>query len=213
MNLVFMMGLSIFVPAGTLFYKQAWWYMAIFFGGVIIITIYIFIHDKNLLQRRLKVGSVAEHRNAQKIIQGIASFGFIGMYVISGFDHRYQWSDLPGWLWVIADAILILTMILLFIVFRKNTFLSATIEVQEHQHIVTDGPYAIVRHPMYSEAILLFVFTPLALGSYWALFTLPIMIIVLVLRSLDEEKALTEGLPGYEEYCRKVRFRLIPYVW
>jgi protein-S-isoprenylcysteine O-methyltransferase Ste14 len=207
------MGLSIFIPAGTLYYEQAWLYLTIFFGGVLIITVYIFIKDKNLLQSRLKVGSIAEKRKVQKIIQGIASIGFIGMYIISGFDQRYQWSDLPKWLWVFSDVMLISAMIFIFIIFKKNTFLSATIEVKEHQQIVTNGPYSIVRHPMYSAAILLFIFTPLALDSYWALLTLPLMIMVLVLRSLDEERVLNEELKGYIDYCKKVRYRLIPYIW
>jgi protein-S-isoprenylcysteine O-methyltransferase Ste14 len=213
LNLAFMMGLSIFLPAGSFCYIQAWWYMAIFFGAVSIITVYIFINDKKLLQSRLKVGSIAEHRNVQKIIQGIASVGFIGMYVISGLDHRFQWSHLPDWVWIFSDLMLILTMTGFFIVFKKNTFLSATIEVQKHQYIVTDGPYSIVRHPMYSAALFLFLFTPLALNSYWALLTLPLMFTVLVFRCLDEEKVLKEEIPEYSVYCKNVTCRLIPFIW
>ncbi|MCX6304001.1 MAG: isoprenylcysteine carboxylmethyltransferase family protein [Bacteroidetes bacterium] len=213
LNLLVMMGLSIFIPPGTLHYNQAWYYLVIFFGGALIITVYVFINDKNLLQSRLQVGSMAEKRRAQKIIQGIASAGFIGMYIISGFDQRCKWSDVPGWLWIFSDALLISAMILLFVIFRKNTSLSATIEVKEQQQIVTDGPYSVVRHPMYSAAVLLFLFTPLSLGSYWALLTLPLMIMVLILRSLDEEKVLREELHGYTDYCKKVRYRLIPCIW
>jgi protein-S-isoprenylcysteine O-methyltransferase Ste14 len=213
LNLFIMMGLSLFLPAGTLYYNQAWWYLAIFLGGVIIITLYIFVNDKNLLQSRLKVGSIAEKRKVQKIIQGFASLGFIGMFIISGIDRRYQWSDVPEGLWVFSDLMIISAMTILFIIFRKNSFLSATIEVQEQQHVVTNGPYAIVRHPMYASALLLFIFTPLALGSFWALLSLPLMIIVLVLRSLDEEKTLNAELTGYQDYCNKVRYRLVPYIW
>jgi len=212
-NLAVMMSLSLFIPAGTVSYGQAWWYLAMFFAGVLIITIYIFIYDKNLLQSRLKVGTMAERRNAQKIIQGIASIGFIGMYIISGFDYRYHWSDVPAVLWIFSDAMIILSMALMFLIFRKNSYLSATIEIQEQQQIVTDGPYAIVRHPMYSAALLLFVFSPLALGSYWALLTLPLMTFSLVLRCLDEEKVLTDELIGYSAYCIKVKYRFIPYIW
>jgi protein-S-isoprenylcysteine O-methyltransferase Ste14 len=212
-NLFVIMGLSMFIPAGTFFYYQAWWYLSIFFGAVTIITVYIFINDKNLLQSRLKVGSMAEPRSVQKIIQGLATIGFTGMYIISGLDHRFQWSDLPGWLWVFSDVMVMSSMAFMFIVFRANSFLSATVEVQEQQHVVTTGPYAVVRHPMYLAAILLFIFTPLALGSFWALTTLPLMVLVLVLRSLDEEKALNEQLDGYKEYCMKVRYRIIPYIW
>ena len=213
MNLFIMMGLSIFVPAGTLYYNQAWWYVTIFFGGITIITVYIFINDKNLLQSRLKVGSVSEQRKNQKIIQGLASLGFIGMYIISGFDQRFHWSDLPSWLSLSSDIMIIIAMVFLFIIFRKNTFLSATIEVKSNQYVIADGPYAVVRHPMYSAAILLFLFTPLALGSVWALLTLPLMMMVLVLRCLDEEAALKSDLVGYKEYCNQLRYRLIPYIW
>ncbi len=208
-----MMSLAIMLPAATIYYWQAWCYLAVFFIGVSIITIYIFLHDKSLLQSRLKVGTIAETRKAQKIIQAFASLGFIGMYIVAGFDYRYQWSGMPPIIWIAADGMLILTWALFFVIFKKNTFLSATIEVQQHQHIITDGPYAVVRHPMYAAAILLFIFTPLALGSLWALLSLPLMIIVLVLRCLDEEKALTQQLQGYTAYCKKVPFRLIPFLW
>jgi protein-S-isoprenylcysteine O-methyltransferase Ste14 len=213
LNLAVMMGAAIFLPAMTFFYTQAWCYLAVFFGGVAIITIYIFMHDKQLLQSRLKVGSLAENRLAQKVIQGVASICFIGVYIISGFDHRLGWSAVPLWLWIFADVMLVVVMMLFFIVFRKNSFLSATIEIQGNQHMITDGPYSIVRHPMYSVAMLLFAFTPLALGSFWALTTFPLMILVLVFRCVDEEKVLSTQLDGYRNYCKKVRYRLIPFVW
>jgi protein-S-isoprenylcysteine O-methyltransferase Ste14 len=213
LNLFAMMGLAIFLPAGTFSYPQAWCYLAVFFGGVTVITVYIFINDRSLLQSRLKVGATAEKRTAQQIIQAAASIGFIGMYVVSGFDRRFGWSCTPGWLWIFSEVMLAITWALFFTVFRKNTFLSATIEVQAHQRIVTDGPYAVVRHPMYSAGMLLFLFTPPALGSYRALLTFPLMFLVLALRCLDEEKALKAELPGYEDYCHRVRWRIIPGLW
>jgi protein-S-isoprenylcysteine O-methyltransferase Ste14 len=213
LNLVVMMGVALFLPAYTLHYLQAWIYMGVFFGGVSIITVYIFVYDKQLLQSRLKVGSMAEPRKAQKVIQAIASLGFIGMYIISGFDYRFQWSEVPQWLWLASDAMLLVAMMMLFLIFRKNSYLSATIEVQRGQHVVTDGPYGVVRHPMYSMAMLLFVFGPLALGSYCALTILPVMLLVMMLRCLDEEKVLSSELQGYEAYCRKVHYRMIPFVW
>ena len=213
LNLLLMMGLAIFLPAKTIYFEQAWWYLAIFFGGVIVITVYIFINDKSLLKSRLKVGSVAEQRMAQKVIQGFASVGFMAMYIVSGYDHRYSWTVLPDWVWIFSDGMLVVIMGLLFVIFRKNTYLSATIEVQEHQQVISDGPYALVRHPMYSVALLLFVFTPLSLGSFWALLSLPLMILVLMLRCLDEEIALKKQLAGYEDYCKKVRYHIVPWVW
>ncbi|MGZ3879927.1 MAG: methyltransferase family protein [Flavisolibacter sp.] len=212
-NLALMMCLAIFLPAGTIHYIEAWFYLLIFFAGVIVISIYIFINDKRLLQSRLKAGAAAEKRLFQQWVQGLASVGFLGMYLLAGFDHRFQWSHVPPWLIFIADVMLVIAMLLFFIVFRKNSYLSAVVEVQKGQRVINDGPYGVVRHPMYSAALLLFAFSPLGLASFWALVTLPLMILVLVLRSLDEEKALKSELPGYSEYCRKVRYRLIPWIF
>ncbi|MGZ3951700.1 MAG: methyltransferase family protein [Flavisolibacter sp.] len=212
-NLALMMCLAIFLPAGTIHYIEAWYYLLIFFAGVLAISIYIFINDKRLLQSRLKAGAAAEKRLFQKWVQGLASVGFLGMYLLAGFDHRFQWSHVPSWLIVMSDVMVVIAMLLFFIVFRKNSYLSAVVEVQKGQRVINDGPYGVVRHPMYSGALVLFAFSPLGLASFWALVTLPLMILVLVLRSLDEEKALKSELPGYSEYCRKVRYRLIPWIF
>jgi protein-S-isoprenylcysteine O-methyltransferase Ste14 len=212
-NLAVMMSLALFLPAGTIHFTQAWWYLAIFFGGVVTISIYIFINDKHLLQSRLKAGATAEKRKVQKLVQSIASIGFIAVYIIAGFDHRYHWSDVPLWLSMFSVAFVMLAMLLFFLVFKTNTYLSATIETQKEQQVISNGPYAIVRHPMYSAALLLFMFTPLALDSYWALLSFPLMVVVLILRSIDEEQALKEELQGYEEYCKKVKYRLIPFIY
>ena len=213
LNLSIIMGLALFVPAGTIHYRLAWWYLIIFLGGTLFISGYIYVNDKRLLQSRLKVGSVAEKRKLQKLIQTIAGVGFIGIYVIAGFDYRFHWSNMPFVISIISDGFIILTMVFFFAVFKMNTYLSATIEIQKDQQVVERGPYAIVRHPMYSTALLLFVFTPLALGSYWALTALPLMIAVLVLRAIDEENALKKELTGYTEYCKKVKYRLIPFLF
>jgi len=207
------MGLAIFLPAGSFNFPQAWWYLVIFFGGVVFISIYIFINDKHLLQSRLKVGSAAEKRKVQKWVQGVAAIGFIGMYILAGFDRHFKWSNVPLWLSIVSNFFVLFSMILFFLVFRINSFLSATIEVQGGQHVISDGPYAIVRHPMYSAALILFMFTPLSLGTYWALLMFPLMIAVLVLRSMDEEAALKQELKGYEDYCKKVKHRMIPFVY
>jgi protein-S-isoprenylcysteine O-methyltransferase Ste14 len=212
-NLAVMMGLMLFLPARTTGYPQAWVYLALFFTGVSVITVYIYLYDKPLLLSRIRVGTVAEKRISQKIIQSFASLGFIGMYVISGLDYRYGWSGVSPEIGMIADGVVVLSLVLMFRVFRKNSFLSAIIEVQGNQQVITDGPYRIVRHPMYSAALLLFAASPPALGSCWALLTFPLMTVVLALRCLDEEKMLKEQLSGYSDYCRKTRYRLIPVVW
>ena len=212
-NLAVLMCLAIFFPAGSIRYPEAWYYLLIFFTGVIAISIYIFITDKGLLQSRLKAGATAEKRPVQKWVQGLASIGFLGMYVLAGLDHRFQWSSVSSWLVIVSDVILVFTMLMFFFVFRKNSYLSAVVEVQNGQRVIDDGPYGMVRHPMYSAALLLFVFSPLSLASFWALLSLPLMILVLVLRSLDEEEALKTELPGYSGYCKRVRYRLIPWIF
>jgi protein-S-isoprenylcysteine O-methyltransferase Ste14 len=213
LNLAVMMCLATFLPAGTIDYPEAWCYLAIFFAGVIGITIYILKNDKPLLQSRLKGGASAEKRSFQKVVQAVASLGFLGLYVIAGFDQRFHWSKVPTWIVIAADLLLVFTMLLFFIVFKKNSYLSAVVEVQEGQKIMDDGPYGVIRHPMYSTALLLFVISPLSLASYWALLTLPLMVAVLVSRCLDEEKLLKNELPGYKDYCSTVRYRLIPFIF
>jgi protein-S-isoprenylcysteine O-methyltransferase Ste14 len=207
-----MMCLAIFLPAGTVYYPEAWCYLVIFFTGVISISIYIFRNDKALLQSRLKGGATAEKRSLQKLVQAVASLGFVGLYIIAAFDHRFHWSHVPQWVVIAPDLVLLFTMLLFFIVFKKNSYLSAVIEVQG-QKIIDNGPYGVVRHPMYSAALLLFGFSPLSLASYSALLTLPLMFMVLVLRCLDEEKLLKNELPAYNDYCSRVRWRLIPLMF
>jgi len=207
-----MMCLAIFLPAGTVYYPEAWCYLVIFFTGVISISIYIFRNDKALLQNRLKGGATAEKRSLQKLVQAVASLGFVGLYIIAAFDHRFHWSHVPQWVVIAPDLVLLFTMLLFFIVFKKNSYLSAVIEVQG-QKIIDNGPYGVVRHPMYSAALLLFGFSPLSLASYSALLTLPLMFMVLVLRCLDEEKLLKNELPAYNDYCSRVRWRLIPLMF
>jgi protein-S-isoprenylcysteine O-methyltransferase Ste14 len=213
LNLAVMMCLAIFLPAGTIHYPEAWSYLAIFFAGVIGISIYIFRNDKALLKSRLNGGATAEKRSLQKVVQAVASLGFLGLYIIAGFDHRFHWSYIPQWVAIVSDVALVFTMLLFFIVFKKNSYLSAVEEVQEGQKVIDDGPYSIVRHPMYSTALLLFAFSPLSLASYWGLLTLPLMFTVLVFRCLDEEKLLKNELPDYNEYCSRVRYRLIPFLF
>jgi protein-S-isoprenylcysteine O-methyltransferase Ste14 len=211
--LLISMGLAIFLPAGSLQYPQAWIYLTIFFVLVLWITLYLFLFDKHLLKSRLAAGPVAEPTLTQKVIQSGAALAFLGIYILSGFDRRYQWSIVPRSISILSDVFCGLAFVFLFYVFKQNTFLSATIEVQDRQQVITTGLYSIVRHPMYTGAIILMVFTPLALGSLWGLAPSMILTIVISIRAIDEEHKLSADLAGYKEYCTKVKYRLIPYIF
>ncbi len=213
LNLFVILALSLFLPAWTLDFWQAWLFLASFFGPVLAITLYLLKRDLGLLERRVKIGPVAEQKSSQKIIQAFASLFFLLVILIAGFDHRLHWSVVPSTLVVIADVFVVIGLLIVFFVFRENSFTSATVEVAATQKVVTTGPYAVVRHPMYSGAFLLLMFTPIALGSWWALLPVPALNGVIILRLLDEEKLLADGLTGYAGYCHQVQWRLIPHVW
>lgn len=211
--LLLVMGLALFVPAGTFHYSLAWLYLVIFFGSVLWITIYLFLFDRHLLRSRLTAGPIGERSTTQKAIQSVAGLAFIGLFVVSAFDRRYHWSNVPLRLSYLCDLLCVLAFAFLFFVFRQNTFLSATIEVQEKQRVISTGIYGIVRHPMYSIVLKLMLFTPPALGSWWGLIPWMVLTGVIVFRAVDEERQLKLHLDGYDAYCRKVRYRLIPFVF
>lgn len=211
--LLVVMGVALFLPHKSFKYLQAWIYLAAFFIPVIIITIYIFRFDKHLLESRLSFGPVSEKRETQKLIQSLAGLLFISVYILSSLDSYHGWTTVCLPLSFFADAIILLAFIFLFYVFKENTFLSATIEVQEKQKVISTGFYGFIRHPMYSGAIILMGFTPLALGSWLGLIPVTILISVIIFRAVDEEQELRKNLTGYEEYCRKVKYRFIPFIF
>jgi len=207
------MGLLLFLPAGTAQYWQAWIYLAVFFGASFLITLYLMKKDPALLQRRLKGGPVAEKEKTQKLIMFFTSLGFIALLIVSALDFRFRWSSVPLYLVIAGDILTALGFYIVFLVYRENTFSSATIEVAPDQKVISTGPYAIVRHPMYTGGLLYLVGMPFALGSYWGLLVLAATIPFLMWRLFDEERFLAKNLPGYTEYCAKVRWRLIPGVF
>lgn len=138
---------------------------------------------------------------------------FVILLVVPGFDHRFCWSDVPSFLVILGDIFVALGFLIVFLVFKENSFTSAIIEVNRGQRVISTGPYRIVRHPMYAGALIMCLFTPIALGSYWGLLSVPPMFFVVGWRLLQEEQFLTRRLPGYDEYRTKIRFRLIPLVW
>lgn len=206
-------GLLLFVPAGTIHYWQAWVYIAVFTGVSLLVSIYLLRNDPALLERRMKGGPTAEKRTTQKIIMLFASLGFVCLLVVPALNYRFAGSTVPIGVEIAGDLIVVIGFYLIFLVYRENTFASATIGVTENQKVVSTGPYALVRHPMYASAMLYVVGTPLALGSYWGLAGGIVTAAAIVWRLLDEEKFLAQNLPGYTEYKREVRFRLLPGVW
>jgi protein-S-isoprenylcysteine O-methyltransferase Ste14 len=207
------LALALFLAAGTIYFWQAWVFLGVFAGCTILITAYLIKYDQRLLAGRVRATPMAETQKSQQVIQSLASIFFIGVFIAAGLDERFHWSNVPAGVSILSEGLVILGFIIVFLVFRENSFTSGTIEVADEQRVVTSGPYSLVRHPMYAGAILLLIFTPPALGSWAALpFVLP-LILVVAARLTEEEKFLGENLAGYEEYRRKVHYRLIPFVW
>jgi protein-S-isoprenylcysteine O-methyltransferase Ste14 len=212
-QLIAAMCLAVFLPAWTLDWWQAWVFLGVFFIAVLAITLYLMKKDPKLLERRVKAGPIAEKQTGQKVAQGVASLAFVALFVVAGFDHRLGWSTVPTSLALAGDVLVGLGLGTVFFVFRENTFASGTVEVGAEQKVVATGPYARVRHPMYSGGLVLLLGVPLALGSWWALLAVIPLALVIVWRLLDEEKLLAKDLPGYREYRNKVRHRLVPFIW
>jgi protein-S-isoprenylcysteine O-methyltransferase Ste14 len=207
------MALLLFVPAGTLHDWQAWVYLSIFFGASSITTLDLMKRDPALLQRRMRGGPTAETETTQKVIMFFASVGFIALLVVPALDHRFGWSVVPLAGVVAGDILVAMGFYVIFRVYRVNTFTAATIQVAADQRVISTGPYAIVRHPMYAGASLYVVGTPLALGSYWGLLAAAAMLPFLIWRLVDEERLLARNLPGYTEYQQRVPHRLVPWMW
>ena len=212
-TLSIVMALLLFFPAGTVRYWQAWVYLAIFFGASTLTTLYLMKEDPALLERRMSGGPTAEKRPAQKIIMLFTSMGFIALLIVPALDHRFGWSFVPVEVVVAGDVLVAVGFYLISVVYRENTFTSATIEIAANQRVISTGPYAVVRHPMYASALLYLFGTPLALGSYWGVIPIIAMMPFLLWRLFDEERFLSVNLPGYSEYQRRVRRRLVPFVW
>jgi protein-S-isoprenylcysteine O-methyltransferase Ste14 len=203
----------VFAPAGTLRFWQGWLFGLIFLAASVVIGIYFFKHDPALLERRMQAGPGAEQEPAQKIIISAIIIGFCLLIALPGLDHRWHWSAVPIWLVLVANAGVALSFVVFFVVMQQNSYAASTVRVEADQPVISTGLYGIVRHPMYSGALLLLICTPPALGSSWSLLLLIPTLPVLAWRLLDEERVLKRDLPGYADYCRQVRYRLIPGIW
>jgi protein-S-isoprenylcysteine O-methyltransferase Ste14 len=208
------LALLIFLPAWSLRFWEAWVYWTVFSLCVLFITRYFLERDPALIERRLNVGPAAEHEQTQKIVQAAASVLLCAVFVAAGLDHHFRWSIPIDALWVlVADGLVAAGFLVIFLVFRENSHASAIVEVESGQHVVETGPYRVVRHPMYAGAAVLFMATPVALGSLWALLPAAALSAALVVRLRDEERYLSEHLPGYTRYREAVRHRLLPGIW
>jgi protein-S-isoprenylcysteine O-methyltransferase Ste14 len=211
--LAVLLWITLFVPAWTLNFWQAWTFWLVFVASITAISAYFLKKDLNLIASRLKVGPAAEQQSSQKITQAVISIFFILLLLVPSIDHHFQWSNVPAYLSVVGDVFVGVGLLMIFLVFKENTFTSVLVEVNEKQKVISTGPYGVVRHPMYSGALVMLLFAPLALGSFWGLLAFPPILLAIALRLIEEEKYLAENLQGYSEYCQKVRFRLIPFVW
>jgi len=203
-------GAFLFIPAGSLRFWQGWAFLTIWFVPILAAFAYFYKHDPALVERRL---NRKETVREQKLI---IKFGFVTWligYLLPGLDHRFGWSHLPLWLTILSQAFVLGGWLMVFWVLKANSFAAATIRVEPDQKVISSGPYRIVRHPMYLGVSVMLLFSPLALGSYFALPVFALFIPIIVLRLLNEEKVLRQELPGYAEYCLHTRFRLVPFLW
>jgi protein-S-isoprenylcysteine O-methyltransferase Ste14 len=200
----------LFIPAGTLMYWQAWIILIIFILLAAFVVSYFFIVSPEFLERRMMY---REKEARQRTIIAIGNIVFFAAYLIPGLDHRFGWSHVPVWLVFLSDAMVVLGYYLVFLTFKENSFAARTVEVFAGQKVIDTGPYGVVRHPMYTGMILMFLFVPTALGSYWALVTIIPVAAIIYFRTLNEEEVLRRDLAGYAEYCQKVHYRLVPYIW
>ena len=206
-------GAIIFSAAGNLFYWQAWLYLLVFMLASLLITIYLIKNDPELLKRRMRGGPQAEARTSQKFIMLFASACFLALVLVPALDRRFGWTFVPTLVVLIGDALVAIGFYFIFLVYRENSYTSATIEIAADQKVVDTGPYKFVRHPMYASALVYLFGTPLALASYWGLAAFAAIIPVLMWRIIDEESMLKKDLPGYTYYQQRVRYRLLPGIW
>ena len=211
----FILGLAIvgtllFLPAGTFAFTNAWLFIAMLFVPIFVVGVYLFIKAPNLLKKRI---NAKENEKTQKIVVILSALLFFIGFIVAGLDYRFDWSNVPLWLVTVASIILLISYILYAEVMRENVYLSRTIEVQKGQKVIDVGMYKIVRHPMYAVTIWLFLSIPLILGSFWSLLCFVPYIALIVVRIINEEKLLENKLDGYKDYKKKVKYRLIPFIW
>ena len=207
---VVLVGLLIFLPAGTVCYPNGWLFMGLLFAPMLVAGILMLCKSPDLLEKRL---DGKEKQGKQKGIVALSGLMFLGGFLVAGLDFRFSWSQMPHWVVIMGSVLLLAAYGMYAEVMRENAYLSRTVKVEEGQKVVDTGLYGIVRHPMYMATVLLFLMIPLILGSWYALIVFAFYPAIIILRLKEEEQLLSRELPGYEEYKKRVKYRLIPFVW
>lgn len=207
---ILIIGILLFLPAGTFDYWQAWLLIAILFIPMFFAGIVMMLKSPELLQKRL---NAKEKESDQKQVIALSGGMFLAAFIVAGLNIRFGWFILPAWISYVAASIFLFAYILYAEVLRENMYLSRTVEVQENQQVIDTGLYGIVRHPMYMATLFLFLFMPLVLGCFFSFLILLLYIPIIQKRIKNEEKVLEQGLQGYPEYEKKVKYKIIPYIW
>lgn len=206
-------AITFFGSAGTLQAQRAWATLALFFGSAGLISVWLWFHDKALLERRVKVGPGLEPDTTQNVIQALAGLVFLATFAVPGFDKRHGWSHVPLAVSFAGYGLMVIAFLIVFLTFKANSYTAGTVEIVEGQHVIDGGPYSVVRHPMYLGALVMMAGIPLGLGSWWGLIPAVLLVPAIVWRLLREEAFLSSNLAGYGEYRSRVRYRLAPLVW
>ena len=205
-----LVGLLLFLPAGTLAYAKGWLLIGLLFAPMLIAGFVMLHKTPEFLKKRL---DIKEKQAAQKGVVAFSGLMFIAGFVVAGLDYRFGWSAMPGWVTVAASVLFLAAYALYAEVMRENAYLSRTIKVEEGQKVVDTGLYGLVRHPMYMATVLLFLMMPVVLGSWYALIAFAFYPAIIIVRLKDEEDLLTHQLQGYAEYKKKVKYRILPFIW
>ena len=205
-----LVGVLLFLPAGGFDYINGWLFICLLFVPMLFLGVVLFIKAPDLLEKRL---GTKEKENTQKGVVALSGLLFIGGFAVAGLDHRFGWSHVPTWLIITSSVVMLIAYALYAEVMRENAYLSRTVEVQENQKVVDTGLYGIVRHPMYAATIWLFLSIPVVLGSLWSLLCFLPYPFVIIVRICNEERMLETGLEGYTDYKKRVKYRLLPFVW
>jgi protein-S-isoprenylcysteine O-methyltransferase Ste14 len=210
---VVILGLLLFLPAGTIYYWQGWVFILVFMLSTNALGLYLSLNDPELLEKRKKAGPTKEESPIQRLVMMLLLVGIVAVFIVSGLDFRFGWSHMPVLIVLLGDVMVAAGLLANIPVFKANSYSGATVEIFDDQKVISTGPYGIVRHPMYSVCLVMALGVPLALGSWVGLVVMLFTIPALILRILDEEKLLKKDLPGYMDYTQKVPYRLVPHLW